>query len=96
MLRITVREDEKAGHIEAAGKIVGPWVAELENAWRAVQDPGREIEVDLKDVMCVDEAGRQLLGRMHRAGARLVARGVLMNALVEEIGGRRQAPNSAK
>src|SRR5215472_15554563 len=85
MLRITVRDQEKKGRIQAAGKIAGPWVAELENAWRSVQAPGREIEIDLKDVTCVDDAGRQLLARMHQAGARLVASGVMMRALVEEI-----------
>jgi phage FluMu gp28-like protein len=35
MLRITVREEEKKGRIQAAVKVAGPWVAELENAWRA-------------------------------------------------------------
>ena len=89
MLRITVREDEKKGRIEAAGKIGGPWLAELENTWRSVQAPAREIEIDLKDVTGVDDAGRELLERMHRAGARLVARGVMMKALLDEIAGRR-------
>jgi len=85
MLRITVREDERKGRIEAAGKIGGPWVAELENAWRSVQAPGKELEIDLKDVTGVDEAGRELLKRMHRAGARLLACGVMMTCLVDEI-----------
>ena len=58
MLRITVPEDEKKGRIEAYGKIAGPWVAELDHAWRGVEAPGREIEVDLQEVNCVDEAGR--------------------------------------
>jgi hypothetical protein len=91
MLRITVHEDKNKARIEACGKIAGPWVAELENAWRAVEAPGREIEVDLKDVTYVDEAARQLLERMHRAGARLIARGLLMNELVDEIAGLRPA-----
>jgi outer membrane protein TolC len=85
MLRITVRDQEKKGRIQAAGKIAGPWVAELEDAWRSVQAPGKEIEIDLKDVIGMDEAGRQLLTRMHQAGARLVACGVMMRALVDEI-----------
>ena len=96
MLRITVHEDKNKARIEACGKIAGPWVAELENAWRAVEAPGREIEVDLKDVTYVDEAARQLLERMHRAGARLTARGLLMNELVDEIAGLRPAPSPAK
>jgi hypothetical protein len=48
MLRIAVREEEKKGRIQAAGKIAGPWVAELENAWRSVQAPGKEIEIEME------------------------------------------------
>ena len=72
MLRIRVREEVKKGRIQAAGKIAGPWVAELENTWRSVQAPGKEIEIDLKDFTYVDEAGRQLLSRMRQQGAHLV------------------------
>ena len=93
MLRITVHEDEKKWRIEAAGKIGGPWVAELENAWRSVQAPGKEIEIDLRDVTCVDGAGQELLERMHRAGARLVACGVMMKTLVEEIARQQRTTN---
>jgi len=95
MLRITVREDEKKARIEAAGKIGGAWVAELDKTWRSVEAPGREIEIDLKDVTCVDDAGRDLLERMHRAGARLVACGVMMTALVDEIAGKERAHHRA-
>ena len=95
MLRITVREDGKKERIEAAGRIGGPWVAELENAWRSVETAGKEIEIDLKQVTGVDEAGVELLKRIHRAGARLVACGVMMTALVDEITGGRHTSNHA-
>jgi len=85
MLRITVCEHGNQARIEAAGKLGGPWVAELETAWRSLQAPGKEIEIDLVDVTGVDEAGRELLEQMHRAGARLVACGVMMRALLDEI-----------
>jgi outer membrane protein TolC len=93
MLRITVREDGNKERIGAAGKIGGPWVPELENVWRSVYAPGKEIEIDLKEVTGVDEAGLELLKRMHRAGARLVTCGVMMTALVDEIAGSRDTPD---
>jgi len=96
MLRITVREEEKKGRIQAAGKNAGTWVAELENSWRSVQAPGKEIEIDLKDVADVDEAGRQLLSRMPQAGAHLLARGVMMRAVVDDIAESRQTDNKVK
>ena len=96
MLRITVREDDKTGRIEAAGKIGGAWVAELESAWHAVQASGKPVEVDLKDVTGVDESGRELLERMDRAGVRLLACGVMMRTLVAEIAARRNTPKASR
>jgi hypothetical protein len=41
----------------------------------------------MREVTGVDAAGRELLVAMHVAGARLVAEGVAMTALLEEITG---------
>ena len=49
----------------------------------------------MREVTGVDDAGRELLSAMHQAGAHLVAEGVAMTALVEEITGQ-QAFNGAK
>jgi outer membrane protein TolC len=95
MLRITVHVDEKNGRIEAAGKIGGPWAAELENAWHSVQAPGKKIEIDLRDVTGVDAGGWHLLEQMHRAGARLVVSGVMMKALLDEIVERQRTNSNA-
>jgi hypothetical protein len=84
MLRITVREDGNPRRLELAGKLGGPWVPETENAWRAMGDRG-QIEVDLTQVTCVDEAGRFLLKKMLHSGALLIARGFAITALVDEI-----------
>jgi hypothetical protein len=85
MLRITVHENSAQCRLELAGRVEGPWVPELEHAWRSSSWLGKEIEVDMRDVTGVDDAGRELLAAMHLAGARLVAEGVWMRALVEEI-----------
>jgi hypothetical protein len=64
-------------------------VGEAENAWRSAQCSTNEIEIDMRDVTGIDDAGRVLLAAMHRAGARLIAKGLLMTALVDEITGDR-------
>ena len=87
MLRITVHQDGGRYRLELAGKLGGPWVAETENVWRSAPCSGKEIEVDMREVTGVDDAGRELLIAMHEAGARFVAQGVAMTALVEEITG---------
>ena len=87
MLRITLNQDGGRCCLELAGKLCGPWVAETENAWRAAPRCGKEIEVDVTEVTGVDNAGRDLLAAMHRAGAHLIAKGVWMTTLIEEIQG---------
>ena len=87
MLRITVHQDGGRCRLELAGKLGGPWVAETESVWRSEPCSGKQIEVDMREVTGVDDAGRELLAAMHRSGARLVADGVAMTAVIEEITG---------
>jgi hypothetical protein len=87
MLRITLHQDGSQCRLELAGRLGGPWVGETENAWRLANRSGKEIEVDMTEVTGVDGAGRELLAAMHQAGARLIAKGVWMTALIEEITG---------
>ena len=88
MLRITVYEEGGQCRLELAGKLGGPWVAETENVWLSAPCSGKEIEVDMTEVTGVDDAGRELLAAMHRAGACFTAEGFAMTALVEEITGK--------
>ena len=87
MLRVTVHEDGTLCRLELAGRLGGPWVAETEHAWRSSSCSDKQIEVDMRQVTAVDDAGRDLLSAMHQAGARFVVEGVELTALVEEITG---------
>jgi hypothetical protein len=60
-------------------------LAEAEHVWRSSSCANKQVEVDARQVTGVDEAGRKLLSTMHQAGARLIAEGVAMTALIEEI-----------
>jgi len=88
MLRITVHEDGDQCRLELAGKLGGPWVAETEYVWLSAPCSGKEIEVDMRQVTGIDDAGRELLAAMHRAGACFTAEGWAMTALIEEITGK--------
>ena len=96
MLRITVQDDDALWRLHLSGRLVGAWVAETENTWRSAPVCGRRVEVDLREVTCIDEAGRRLLRAMNQGGARFIAKGVAMKALVEEITGKpvRQSPRA--
>ena len=85
MLRITVQEENETCRLKLSGKLAGPWVAETLNVWRSVRCSGKQIEVDLNELIGVDAAGRRLLASMHEAGASLRARGVANSALIAEV-----------
>ena len=88
MLRITVQEDGAVWRLHLAGRLAGAWVAETENTWRSALVSGRGVEIDMREVTWIDEAGRRLLQTINQAGARFIAKGVAMEALVEEITGK--------
>jgi len=92
MLRITVQEAGSLCRLHLAGRLAGAWVAETENTWRCAPISGRPVEIDMREVTGIDEAGRCLLQAMNQAGARFIAKGVAMEALVEEITGQPVRP----
>ena len=85
MLRITIHEDGKVCRLELAGRLDGPWVAETEKAWRGPLGADRKIEMDLRQLTGIDDAGRDLLATIQRAGACLIVEGVWMTALLDEL-----------
>lgn len=93
MLRITVHNDEVATRLVIEGRLMGAWARELEGCWRqaTTAQPPPRILVELTDVSFVDEGGMELLKLMAAAGVELIAKGILMKALIEELteGGRR-------
>ena len=72
---------------ELEGKLAGPWVKELNLCWRSAVDTQQiyPVRVDLSSVTFIDAEGRDLLGRMYREGATLVATGCLNKSIVEGI-----------
>ena len=87
MLRITTDITERAAILILEGRLAGIWVSELERCWDAVRAtrPGQSICVDMRGLIFVDVAGKQLLADMYRHGADLVASGCLMKSVVEDI-----------
>ena len=87
MLKITVAKSPKSTTLRVEGRLAGPWVDELERAWRGISsDPadGR-VAVDLTDVTFVGEEGKRLLEAMYGEGAKLIASGCVTRRLVEDI-----------
>lgn len=87
MFRITTEDTATAFVMKVEGCLSGAWVAELEASWRKTTKTldGRPLFVDLREVLWVDEAGRDLLTLMQGAGVAFVARGCAMRELMREI-----------
>lgn len=88
MLMISEQHDDDGVTFKLAGALAGVWTGELERCWRAatVSSERQAIAVDLTEVIFVDDAGRELLALMAKAGADLIAGDVMMRSIVEEIG----------
>ena len=75
------------------GKLVGPWVREAEKCW---QPPGGRSGpvpcLDLTGITLIDQAGKAFLSRAHAQGAKFIACGCMMRAIVAEV---THAENSA-
>jgi hypothetical protein len=85
MLRITIHEDGKVSRLELAGKLEGPWVPETEKAWRASLRPDQKIEIDLRQLTSLDNAGRDLLAVIQKSGACLIFEGVWMTSIIGDL-----------
>ena len=88
MLRITVHQDQRSWRLQLEGKLAAAWADEAAATWRSATLDKRALEVDVTGVTSVDGEGWALLRALHRAGARFIAKGVEMNALVREINGK--------
>jgi anti-anti-sigma regulatory factor len=88
MLKITTLTENESMTFKLEGRLAGPWVQELERCWVSTVNGTKKREpfsVDLSAVTFVDSDGKNLLKKIHRQGAKLVASGCLTNCLVREI-----------
>lgn len=87
MLKITTLTNAESAALRLEGRLAGPWVKELERCWDSVvrTTTNHPLTVDLSSVTYVDSEGKDLLKKIHRQGAKLVASGCLTSCIVNEI-----------
>ena len=89
MLRITIQAEPQRTILRVEGKLVQPWIEELENSWRscprAGSDATQALVLDLRSITFVDSEGKELLSRIYRSGAQFLTSGTLMNSVIEEL-----------
>jgi len=87
MLRITKHAELESLTFQLEGKLVGPWVRELEDCWRTARTrrDRTAVRVDLSGVTFIDAAGKHLLSVMYAQGVEFLCAGCLMKAVVAEV-----------
>ena len=93
MLRIDIHQGKQGANLILAGKLMGPWVTELERCWNALISaepcipilPILPIVVDLSGVTFIDEQGKQLVVRMCQSGIRFAGTGLIAGFFCREI-----------
>ena len=86
MLRITTESNEERTVLKVEGRLVPPWVEELETCWRRIEEKKlNSLVLDLRSVTFAGIEAKQLLARIYGSGAQLLTSGNLMNALVEQL-----------
>lgn len=87
MLKITTLTNAESTVLRLEGRLAGPWVQELELCWDSTvgMTTNHSLSVDLSAVTYVDSVGKDLLKKIHRQGAKLIASGCLTRCLVNEI-----------
>jgi hypothetical protein len=93
VLKITITETPTERRWVVQGRLVGPWVSELRTTWKrghGSQDK-RTCIIDLNDVTFIDKGGERLLRAMSKKGAQLIASGMYVKHVLEQLktGGKR-------
>ena len=86
MLKITPHKTGDSTRLMLEGRLAGPWVDELERVWRDSKESiTGSLVVDLTGVTFIEQEGKNLLSRMWRDGAELLAVGCCSRSILEDI-----------
>jgi hypothetical protein len=87
MLRITIVDSPTEQRLVLYGKLVGPWIGELQRVWEnlRLQLGNRRSVIDLNEVTLIDDSADQLLATMLGQGAELVARSMADRWLIQAL-----------
>ena len=69
-LRISIQENDNTIGFTLVGRLAGPWVAELEQAWKDVSKRlgGKQLSLDVRDLTYSDAGGKRVLRDMFARG----------------------------
>lgn len=92
MFKISIVESPGLRRLVLEGKLISPWTAEVERAWRnaAADLDGRKLIVDLTNVTVISTDGEKTLFQLMRDGAKFCCAGVLTKHVLKQLARRRR------
>jgi ABC-type transporter Mla MlaB component len=82
MLRITVTASAITSYLILEGRLIGPWVAELEAAVAAARKTSSQVQLDLAGLHYADPAGLALLQQIVDEGVRITNQSAFIRDLL--------------
>jgi len=90
MFRISIIETPGQRRLVLEGKLVAPWTAEVESAWRNAGDKlqGRKLIIDLRNVTLISADGEDTLYELMKEGAKFARADVLTKHVLRRLARR--------
>ena len=87
MFRISIIEGRAQRRLVVEGKLVAPWTAEVESAWRNAGEQlhGRKLIIDLSNVTLISADGENTLYEMMKDGAKFCCADVLTKHVLRRL-----------
>ena len=87
MLGITLEKTRTGPTMKLEGRLVGPWVTELQQFWEIIRgsEEHGNFRVNVKGVTSIDKRGKVLFRQIHQQGGIFIDSGCWTNAIVEEV-----------
>jgi len=85
MIRIQTANNPGGITVEVDGQLVSEYVEEVETSIRKAIEPHKHVQLFLRDVSHIDEAGHTLLSRLAAQGVELSAAGLYSSYVVTQI-----------
>ncbi len=85
MIRVTKTEEQSLTTVTIDGQLATDSIAIVETCCNQAKSNGNPVQLFLRDISAVDQAGEMLLRRLAGKGIRLAARGVYTSYLVQSL-----------
>lgn len=90
MFKISIVETPEQRRLVLEGRLIFPWTAEVESAWRTAgeQLQGRTLIIDLRNVTLISADGENTLYELMKQGAKFCCTGVLTKHVLRRLARR--------